>query len=347
MTFCHRCGEALPADAAFCPSCGSDLRPSKVSVEPGPLFTNPVVKIQAVYLSGSIGDRIDLDRAAKVVPGGRLGKIIPGDGSNPKGLRTLSYGPSPLPPATAAPGARRAIRVAGPTVTLVETGRVWYLQAPSEEQGRRALADLVGRLKQGIRLRGDFAVKVDQVIATAFLGRGINIESLPDRVADSYYVGKEAIPVPGGYRASIRGKYNKGGSVSTIDTEAAALAVMSELNGVKRTGLDPSRSDLTLFMPTPHAAACRLPSTDVLVNMRRGTDRTGHLLMTGQMVLVRVRSEAQVRQSVVDFAAVLDRKELLGPLTPLGQIPETAWQTDPRAFDYFAQDPKVWPERPG
>ena len=302
------------------------------------------MKIQAVSLSGSIGDKIDIDRAAKVVPGGRLGKIVPGDGSNRKSLRTLNYGAGYLPPASSAPGARRAFRVAGPTVTLVETGRVWYLQASSEEQGRRALADLVGRLRQGIRLRGDLSVKVDRVLATAFLGRGIQIASLPDRVADSYYVGKEAIPVPGGYRTSVRGKYNKGGSIFTLDTDAAALGAMADFSGVKTAGLDVSRSQLTpLLMPTPHTAACRLPATGVIVNMPRGNDRAGHLLMTGLLNLVGASSESQVRQTVTDFAGMLDRENLLGPLTPLNEIPETAWQTEPGAFDYFAQDPKVWP----
>ena len=302
------------------------------------------MKIQAVSLSGSIGDKIDIDRAAKVVPGGRLGKIVPGDGSNRKSLRTLNYGAGYLPPASSAPGARRAFRVAGPTVTLVETGRVWYLQASSEEQGRRALADLVGRLRQGIRLRGDLSVKVDRVLATAFLGRGIQIASLPDRVADSYYVGKEAIPVPGGYRTSVRGKYNKGGSIFTLDTDAAALGAMADFSGVKTAGLDVSRSQLTpLLMPTPHTAACRLPATGVIVNMPRGNDRAGHLLMTGLINLVGASSESQVRQTVTDFAGMLDRENLLGPLTPLNEIPETAWQTEPGAFDYFAQDPKVWP----
>ena len=346
MAFCHRCGKKLPTDAQFCPSCGSDLRPSKVSVEPGPLFTNPVVKILAVHLSCSVGDKIDLDRAAKVVPGGRFGKIIP-DGSNRKSLRTLNYGLGYIQPA-AAPGARRAIRVAGPTVTLIETGRVLYLQAPSEEQGRRALADLVGRLKQGIRLRGDPTVNVDQVIATAFLGRGIKIASLPDRVADSYYVSKEAIPVPGGYRTSVLGKYNKGGSIFTLDSDAAALGAMADFSGVKTTGLDLSRSQLTsLLMPTPHTATCRLPATGVIVNMPRGNDRAGHLLMTGLINLAGAHAESQVRQLVTDFAGMLDRGTLLGPLTPLNEIPETAWQADPRAFDYFAQDPKVWPEGTG
>lgn len=315
MAFCQRCGKEVPPDATFCPACGLDLRTSLVRPESGPLFARPVIRLGRIDATANLGRQLDLKRLSKSFGEAPILKPNSLVGS------TLVRAPTLLV----------RFQNSGIVCLIGEAGAVSCTGARTSDLARSALNGILGQLKVAVKIGVEPTVQSRISRTSAFFGRGIRIEAVPDRVPDSLFLSSTMAPGPAGQVRTFGGKYNREGLVHPVSTSAEASAAMREL------GAPP--------VPTPFAAYWRIPSTSAVASMPRGVDRAGQMLRTGFVTIWRAESEAQVYGWVSEIAAMLEREGLYTPLTPLDQIP-AGGRSDPRAFDYFAEDPTVWCPQP-
>lgn len=311
MPFCQRCGKEVAPDAMFCSACGQDLRTPVVRPGSAPLFVRPVIHLGAINASATLGQRLDLKRLSKSFGGAPI---------VPPNTRVASL-------TVNAPTLHVRFQNSRLTCLITETGTLWCSGSQTEEQARAALAAVLTQLKNTIRIRGEPTVQIRLSNAAAFFGRGIRIEALPDRVPDSLYVATTVTAGPSGPVPAVQGKYNRGGSLRSIASVADANAATRELNG--------------RMLRIPHIAYWKVSNAVPLATMPRGVDSTGQMLRTGYVVFWMAAGWTQVRETMRVLGATLEREGLFTPLTPLEQIP-AGGRDDPRAYDYFAEDPTVW-----
>lgn len=182
-----------------------------------------------------------------------------------------------------------------------------------------------------IRVFSKDAVTPFSASAVVFFGRGIDIQALPERIPDSFYLHEEFLD---GRIIKVEGKYNKAGTLYHLTSNEHAAWAANDLLGSKRGPRPP---------PLEHNAFCRLLDPTVVAEMHRSKDNDGNVSMTGYVVLRGAKSEAEVREVVRRLGKMLEDADLFRPLTPLDRIPYGG-RDDPRAYDYFANDSNVWSE---
>jgi len=183
------------------------------------------------------------------------------------------------------------------------------------------------------------------VDAFVFYGRGVRVQSLPERIPDSMYAWNPDSrnawkPPPQGAdaaRPANLGKYNRQGTVAPIASHVEAVQAVKELAGLIGR---PSRISVLMSI-VPHFGCCRIPGTRVTAFFPRGLDIHGSMTMTGYVAVSGAATEAQLRQSISDLGKLLEEEGLFGPLTPRDQL-GGGGEDDPRAFDYFANHSDVW-----
>ncbi len=320
MTFCTRCGKDAPGTAGFCPTCGS----GRIDPAVGPPATEadawPVVKITGVPAVARLGGPIDLPRLAEAVFGAHAPRV-------PSHVLRLSF-PVPigegLPPRVEI-DRRGRMRAFARRLRAPGGGRR-YVALRSEAQARKAIA-------QAMRVLADARIPVDRepvvetgpIRANVYLGRGIEVRSLPERVPNSLYSTRAGSHPP--KETPPEGTYNRAGSLIRLTSEEDLAGAVREITGGAwgAGGL-------------PHVSFCRFGESPVLAQMSRGLDRAGEMLMTGYVQLLGSSTEAEVLAAVRSLGAMLDGAGLLGPLTPRDQLPPGVLEEDPAAFDYAAHD---------
>lgn len=273
--------------------------------EPGatsPGVPKPVVRITRVSATAELGGELDLPKVAKAIPAAKYDPKVAPD------LVTFLL--------------KDQIRI-----VVFRSGKLACIGASSEDEARAAVQEAVSQLGRGkIPVENEPAVLVTGVGVSVFLGRGVDIKSLPERVPDSMYAEQVA--------ASVQGTYNKGGVVAPVSSDEDIVKALREISGLKFGKLFVFGGGLT------HVAYCRLDGP-FLAQMVRGNDKDGKMLMTGFVNLLGIKSEAQAELVARQLNEKLDRAGLLGKLTPLDKIPQEG-RNDPRVYDYFANNMGIW-----
>ncbi len=254
-----------------------------------PLFVEPVLRLNVVA-RGRLSRPLDLKKASRAFP---------------RATR-LAATPQTKPPLPAALWGR--LEHPDTAFLVFETGDIRCYQAGSEAQARQALEEVVKRLAEETRIKGGPTVEVVVSHALAFFGRGIRIESLPDRIADSLYVSwgsRPGAPPPGDF---VEGRARVGDRITSLASREESLRAMAGLNVREVRMLD-------------HNGYMRLRGTEPLWQLLRKSDKNGKALRTGCALLFGPSSEGQVRQSVQVLARVFENAGVYEPLTPLAEIP--------------------------
>ena len=307
--FCRFCGKQLTEDTRFCSNCGKPVQAEPPGLQAGgqegkvppsgsqrlpgvphdatqpvvrathddpPSFWRMTTQILTVAVSASLGETIDLSRVAKLFPGVEY---------DPKKASFLGF----------------LLKDSKVTTVIFKSGVVGCSGAKSEEQARKVIEGVLRQLKQGnIPFRGDPTVKVTNVTAEVTFQHGIKIQSLPERIPDSWYWRRVG--------ASVQGKYNKAGVLVQLNSE-------NDVNNLI--------TDLKAFTPDPrvsHVSGCRLREPPAVAVMDRGLDKDGNMLMTGNAILIGAISEARVEEGGLNLWKMLDGAGLFGPSTPVERI---------------------------
>ena len=321
MTFCTRCGKDAPGSARLCPTCGSE----RINPAAGPPGTEadawPVVKITGVPAGARIGGPIDLPRLAEAVFGAHAPRV-------PSNVLRLSF-PVRLGEGLQAKveiDRRGRMRVFARRLNAPGGGRR-YVALRSEAQAREALAQAMRVLAEAnIPLDREPVVETGPIRANAYLGRGIEVRSLPERVSNSLYSSRAGTGPR--QETPTEGTYNRAGSRIRLSSEEQLAGAVREITG-GAWGVG----------GLPHVSFCRFGESPVLAQMSRGLDRAGEMLSTGYVQLLGCSTEAEVPVAVRSLGSMLDRAGLLGPLTPRDRLPPGVLEEDPAAFDYTAHTP--------
>ncbi|MEM3065404.1 MAG: TATA-box-binding protein [Candidatus Nitrosotenuis sp.] len=127
------------------------------------LQTKPVITIQNVVASASVGQRIDLDYITKVFP-------------------DVEYNPDQFP--------GLVFRLESPmTATLVfRTGKMVCTGSKSEEEAMQAVRTVVQNLRSGgIKIENDAIVTIQNIVASVDLGGRIHLEEAARTLPRSMY----------------------------------------------------------------------------------------------------------------------------------------------------------------
>lgn len=324
MTYCPRCGKSVPAGASFCPTCGFALGSTPIPPAPREVNAWPVVRIIGVPVVASAGRSIDLRSVAQVL---QRDKPIPKGKDISEVIFRLKH-----PPTQTVIHSSGKIEVYASVLQLAG-GKSLRFHTKSEVQAREALEEVTKLLNQAkIPIRGGLVAEVGPVSAAMYLGRGIEIGSLPERVPNSLYAQRLESRDPSG-SGSIQGRYNRAGVLVQLTSEEQLGKAIGEISG----GRFSSRRTMSL----PHISYCRLRESPVVAQMVRSLDKDGNMLLTGYAHLEGARSEAEARASASNFGTILEQAGLLTALTPRDRIGEEVMEQDPGAFDYFANNPEI------
>lgn len=127
------------------------------------LQVKPVITIQNVVASASVGQRIDLDLVMKIFP-------------------DVEYNPDQFP--------GLVFRLKSPmTATLIfRTGKMVCTGAKSEEEAVKAVRSVVQNLRSGgIRIENDATVTIQNIVASVDLGSRIHLEEAARILPRSMY----------------------------------------------------------------------------------------------------------------------------------------------------------------
>lgn len=261
------------------------------------LFASPVVRIERVSVAAFLGVPIDIGRVAKSFP------------TSPRFVDGIVVN-------------------FGVPVMITNRGIV-DCTAHSETQGRKAVEEALRTLRQlKIKIPNEPAVQVRLGFAEIYLGRGIMIQSLPDRVPDSLYARRTG--------EKTEGKCNRGGLMIQLRSMEDFARGVSELK--QGLGLKP----LDIRVGWKFLAYLRIKNPPSIAMIGRDLDTDGNMEMLGYVSLEPVRSMAEAQETARTMDKVFEDAGLLGPLTPREKLQKGHLEDDPKGFDYFANDPDVW-----
>jgi TATA-box binding protein (TBP) (component of TFIID and TFIIIB) len=321
MSACTRCGTTAFDDASFCSSCGFRLKGGTNRPPPAEAGGWPVVRTGSLSVSASVGGPLDLYKIAKALSNAK-------PTSKKISMLTISVKDSRT---------KIVIRSSGrmdvyASFMELPGGKSLYIHPNSESQARIALEGVVQQMhRAGVRFPGPFTVQATPVHASVFLGRGVDLRSLPERIPNSLYAQVVSGRTPN-EASMVQGRYNRAGALFDLTSDERLGAAITEVSGGKFS----RGSTLKL----PHVAFCRLPDSPIVARMIRSLDEDGNMCMTGFATVQGARSVAEVQGSARYLGRMLEQAGLLRALTPLEKIP--GWEEDPRAFDHFAKDSEVW-----
>lgn len=267
----------------------------------------PVVRIVSMEASASVGGGFELDKIAK---------SFPDAGYNPK------VNPNFL-----------NLRLKdGSGIGILRSGKMVYPKAGSEGEARQAIEEAVLELRQrNIPVPSDPVVGVDSANVFVYFGRGIEIQSLPEHLADSIYVRKTG--------DFLQATYNKSGVVLQLTSKQEVERAVNEVTGGRGgIGVAHVSADGT-SRATPYTAYCKLRDP-IVAEMIRGEDKDGKMLLTGTVRLIGTKSEGEAQDLAGMFGKMLEQAGLFGPLTPLDRIPNEGRDAQ-ASYDYFANELKV------
>lgn len=268
-------------------------------------FPSPMVRMSNVAVSTSVGGPIDLVRVAKAFP--RASRFRDGLSISWAGV---------------------------PGTDIYSSGRIDCPIASSEAEARQAIAETVRQLRQQkIKIQNEPVIQyVRAGPVSVFLGRGIAIQSLPERVPNSLYAEKVG--------PKVEGNYNRAGRIILLTSMEDVSMGMSEIRQGTGFAPVPMRG---WQLPLAHFAYLRIGNPPVIAEMSRSPDIDGNMKMTGFVSIRSVfPSEVAALEAARNIDRVFEEAGILGPLTPREKITEKVLASDPRAFDYFANDPVVW-----
>lgn len=127
------------------------------------LQTKPIITIQNVVASASVGQRIDLDLITKIFP-------------------DVEYNPDQFP--------GLVFRLESPmTATLIfRTGKMVCTGSKSEEKANQAVRNVVQKLRNaGIKITNDAVVTIQNIVASVDLGGRIHLEEAARTLPRSMY----------------------------------------------------------------------------------------------------------------------------------------------------------------
>ena len=261
------------------------------------LFESPVVRMGSPSVAAFLGVPIDIGRVAKSFP------------SYPKFVDGIALN-------------------FGAPVMITNRG-VIDCTADSEVQGRKAVEEAIRQLRQlNVKVPNQPIVQVTHRPVDIYLGRGIMIESLPDRVPDSLFGRRSG--------EKVEGKYNRAGLMIPLRSVDDIARGINEL----RQGL--GFKPLQLGNVWKILAYVRIRSPPVIATIARDLDVDGNMEMLGYVSIENVKSEAEAQEAARSMDKLLEEAGLLGPLTPREKLQQGHVEDDPKGFDYFANDPDVW-----
>lgn len=265
---------------SFCPSCGAP----NLSAEFPPSPTHPAVTIKSAIVVTSAGGKLDVKAVAKKFSG-------------------AEYNPS-------AQNLIFRFKDSQAYVMMRASGQM-TCGAQSVEEARRAIEDAVDQIRQsGIKMTDDLAMEVRSIGNDVNYGRAINIQLMPERLADSMYAGKERVYVSGGFKTSVNGSYNRGGVQLPLSSDADVANARKEIMGSGFATWD------------HHVGYCKIPGSSVVAFMLRGVEKDGSIGNSGYAILFGAKSETEVRESAVVFGRMLEQADLFGAPTPTFQTSE-------------------------
>lgn len=248
-----------------------------MSAELPPSPTHPAVAIKSAIVVASAGGKLDVKAVAKKFPG-------------------VEYNASPQ-------NLIFRFKDSQAYVMMTASGQL-TCGAQSVEEAKRRIEDAAGQIRQsGIKMPDDLAMEVRSVGNDVNYGRAINIQLMPERIADSMYAVKERVYVSGGFKTSVNGSYNRRGVQIPLSSDADVAKARKEIVGSGFATWD------------HHVGYCKIPGYSVIAFMLRGVEKDGSIGNSGYAILFGARSEAEVRDSAIDFGRMLEQADLFGAPT--------------------------------